>query len=120
MKGEAQLQSECVKWFRLAYPDDIIFAIPNGGSRNVVEAYNLKRQGVLAGVPDLFVARQNSNDLMGYGYVIGGLFVEMKYGKGKLTTQQDVMGKKLLEKGYAVAICRTFDEFKNTIDEYFN
>jgi len=31
------------------------FAIPNGGSRDVREARNLKRQGVKAGVPDLIV-----------------------------------------------------------------
>ena len=31
------------------------FAIPNGGSRDVREARNLKRQGVKTGVPDLVI-----------------------------------------------------------------
>ena len=44
---------------------DLIYAIPNGGSRNKIEAAHLKRQGVKAGVPDLFlpVARQGKHGL---------------------------------------------------------
>lgn len=32
-----------------------VFAVPNGGSRNLREAVNLKAQGVMAGVSDLIV-----------------------------------------------------------------
>jgi len=31
------------------------FAIPNGGSRHKLEAINLKREGVVSGVPDLCI-----------------------------------------------------------------
>ena len=35
-------------------PDVLWWHTPNGGSREVVEAVNLKRMGTLSGVPDLF------------------------------------------------------------------
>ena len=56
--GEHQLQVECVKWFRFQYPKlaNLLFAIPNGGLRNIKVATKLKAEGVLAGVPDLFLA----------------------------------------------------------------
>ena len=36
-------------------PDKLIFAVPNGGSRHIREAANLKRQGVKPGVSDVIV-----------------------------------------------------------------
>lgn len=44
-----------VKWFRLQFPKVMIFAIPNGGLRNVQTARKLKAEGVLSGVSDLYV-----------------------------------------------------------------
>ena len=50
---EHRLQVACVRWFRLQHPNVLIFAIPNGGQRNVVTAKRLKDEGVVAGVADL-------------------------------------------------------------------
>ena len=50
---EESIQVACVKWFRLQYPNLVIFAVPNGGSRNLYEAKNMKESGTLAGVADL-------------------------------------------------------------------
>ena len=50
-----------------------MFHIPNGGSRNKLEASNLKKQGVKAGVPDLFLP-------VGRGSY-HGLFIELKSAK---------------------------------------
>lgn len=50
-----------------------VFAIPNGGSRNKIEALNLKRQGVSAGVPDLFVVSRPP-----LAPECRGVFIEMK------------------------------------------
>ena len=44
-----------VQWFRRQFPAVRIFAIPNGGHRNVAVAGKLKAEGVSRGVPDLFV-----------------------------------------------------------------
>lgn len=89
-----------------------VFHIPNGGSRNAVEAANLKLQGVKPGVPDLFfpAARNDCH----------GLFIEMKAGKNKTTSAQKEWLKLLSDNGYMTAVCYGFDEAKAVIDTYFN
>lgn len=57
-KEEAEIQSDFfsqVKLFFPQIPDKLLFAVPNGGSRNKLEAINLKRQGVKAGVSDVIL-----------------------------------------------------------------
>ena len=55
---EARIQTEFFKLIPLYFPnipDKLIFAVPNGGSRHIREAANLKRQGVKSGVSDVIV-----------------------------------------------------------------
>ena len=52
---EHEIQVNCVNYFRLRYPKGLIFAIPNGGQRNVIVASKLKAEVVLSGVPDLHI-----------------------------------------------------------------
>ena len=52
-------QVTLIKWWALAckqfgIPEQLLFAIPNGGKRDVISAKLLKDEGVRAGVPDLF------------------------------------------------------------------
>jgi len=112
MKNEAQLQSECVKWFRLQYPHlkKLLFAIPNGGTRNKIEAVNLKRQGVVSGVADMFLSIGNM--------VFHGFYIEFKYGKNKVTQNQKEFLQAVYEQGYQFAVVRDFDTFKELIENY--
>lgn len=55
MKSEHEEQRDFVAWFRREHPGTRIFAIPNGGARNIVTATKLKLEGVCPGVPDLFI-----------------------------------------------------------------
>lgn len=52
-RDEANFQVGVVRFLRMA--GHYVFAVPNGGSRNVIEAANLKAQGVMAGVSDLIL-----------------------------------------------------------------
>jgi hypothetical protein len=106
--SEAVEQTHVVKY--CAFKKIPIFAIPNGGSRNKLEAKNLKMQGVKAGVPDLFipVARGNYH----------GLFIEMKYGKNKTTALQEEWLELLNKNGYCAAVCYGFDKAQTVIDWY--
>lgn len=51
--AEADFQIGVVHFLRRA--GHFVFAVPNGGSRNIIEAANLKAQGVMAGVSDLIL-----------------------------------------------------------------
>jgi len=58
-----------VVWFRARFQGVLILAVPNGGKRHPATARKLKAEGVVPGVPDLFVPEWN-------------LWVEMKRAKG--------------------------------------
>ena len=64
-----------VTWFRNTYPTVRIFAIPNGGLRAKTTASKLKAEGVVSGVPDLFIPKWN-------------LWIEMKRQKGSTTSKE--------------------------------
>ena len=57
---EAQEQTTLFQWAAMMsrfYPElALMHAIPNGGSRNPIEARNLRLQGVRAGIPDIWPA----------------------------------------------------------------
>lgn len=104
---ESQLQSACVKWFRLQYPDRVLFAIPNGGRRGKVEAAIMKGEGVLAGVADVFI--------MTSGNGVRGLFIEFKTETGRQSPEQKDFERKCYEWGYSYEIVRSFHDFKAAI-----
>ena len=83
-RSEATEQERVINWCGYnasEHPElKLIYHIPNGGSRNQLEAANLKRQGVKAGVPDLTLPVA----LKGYH----GLYIEMKFGKNETTEKQ--------------------------------
>jgi len=85
MESEHQEQKAFVKWFRATYKDYIIFAVPNGGSRNKFEAKRLKEEGLVSGVCDLIILMPNAKTL----------FVEFKRKKGGTIskTQKEFMNK---------------------------
>ena len=85
-------QAHLVMWFRRAYPDTLIFAIPNGGLRSKSQAMKLKVEGVVPGIPDLFVPEWK-------------LWIEMKKVKGGVVSkEQQLMIKYLQSVGYSVIV----------------
>ena len=107
---ESELQRACVRWFRLQYPGVLLFHIPNGGKRGAREAAMFKAEGVVAGIPDLFLAEAR------HGF--HGLFIEMKAGKNTATPAQKEMMGRLGRAGYLCAVCRSFDEFQIEVMKY--
>lgn len=111
---EAAEQSTLIDWSMHCHgkhPElDLLFHIPNGGSRNKREAANLKRQGVKSGVPDLFLPVPRG------GY--HGLFIELKYGKNKPTDAQRKWAAALNEQGYMAVVCYGFEDARDTIEKY--
>ena len=89
-----------------------MIAIPNGGKRNPREAARLKKQGVKAGVSDLFLPIPSNG--------FHGLWIELKNATGKATatTSQLEWGKKMLGQGYGFKVCHGATEAITAIEEY--
>lgn len=106
---EQKLQMACVKWFRLQYPDKILFAVNNnsfgsGISNARMGAIN-KACGVLAGVSDLILLHKGKS-----------YFIEMKYASGRQSPNQKAFQREVEAEGFTYKLIRTFDEFM----EYVN
>ena len=109
---EHQEQVAVITWFRLQHRQyaNYLFAIPNGGVRNIGTAVKLKKEGVLAGVPDLFLMIPKN------GY--HGLWIEMKVKGGRVSeSQKEFMGAATFM-GYPAVVCYGFDEAKKAINNY--
>ena len=111
---EAKLQSACLKWFRYQYPklSKILIAVPNGGSRNPIEAINLKSQGVTPGVADLLLLAPKNG--------FGCLCIEMKTDISKQSKIQFEWQIEAEKSGNKYVVCRSFDEFRKEINSYLN
>lgn len=109
---ESQLQIECVNWYRHEFPRqaNLLFSIPNGGLRNIRTARTMKAEGTRAGVSDLFFMKSHPK--------YAGLWIEMKSEKGVLSAEQREFHHDAIANGYAVAVCRSIDEFKSEIKSY--
>ncbi len=107
---ESKLQRSCVTWFRLQYPEYVLFAVPNGGYRNVKEAAIMKAEGVLAGVADLFLMLPRK------GY--SGMFIEMKYGLGKQSNEQIKFQTNSEEQGYKYVVANSLEGFMSEVNSY--
>ena len=108
---EHEIQVNCINYFRIRYPKGLIYAIPNGGQRNVIVASKLKAEGVLSGVPDLHIPIAKKG--------FHGLYIELKNSKaGKVSDNQKTIMEKLQSEGYRCEVCRSFDEFRNVVDNY--
>ena len=107
-----------MKWWGFAHqvykiPERLLFAIPNGGNRNVITAANLKAEGVRAGIPDLFLAVPRGG--------FGGLFIEMKKQKGgRVSDKQKTALSILEEQGYMAVVARGWSEARRTIENYLS
>ena len=89
----------------------LMFHIPNGGSRNKIEAHNLKLQGVKSGVPDICLPVPRS------GY--HGLYIELKRCQGgRVSDDQKGWISALRGQGYAAVVAKGFDEAVKVIKTY--
>ena len=86
-------QALVIQFMRRNYPEVLIFAIPNGGQRNAATGARLKAEGVVPGVPDLFIPAW-------------GLFIEMKTLTGKVSLEQKAMLSYLQSVGYSAIVAK--------------
>lgn len=114
---EAQEQKALFEWAAyslLKYPVLVLmYAIPNGGSRDKREAHNLRMQGVKAGVPDICLPVPRGK--------YHGMYIEMKRTTGgRLSGDQKIWLDLLNKQGYKAACCRGYGEAIQMIEWYLN
>lgn len=109
---ESKLQQKCIKWFRLQYRElsPLLFAVPNGGKRTVMEAKILKEEGVTPGVSDLILLVSR------HGY--NALCIEMKTPEGRQTITQQQWQRKAETHGNKYLVIRSFEQFVHAVNTY--
>lgn len=110
-REEESLQITFVDWFKMNYPDREIIHIPNGGSRNIIEAAKLKRMGTRKGALDLFFPEPMGS--------IPGLWIELKAPGKKKSKEQSEFAKKMYERRYIVQTCDRFEDCVSVAKQYF-
>lgn len=108
--SEDAFQEAVTKYMALAYPRILYFHVPNEGQRNVVAGSKLKRKGLKRGIPDCIIEAPRR------GY--HGLRVELKVKGNYLSDEQKEVLAYYNENGYYATMVRSFDEFREIVDEY--
>ena len=105
---ESDIQIACVRWFKLQYPRYVIFAVPNGGTRNKKEMIWMLREGILPGAADLAICGDRGKIL----------FVEMKTKTGKQNQNQKLFEQKVTELGFQYVVCRSLEDFMQVVKKW--
>ena len=112
---EHQIQSAFVEWVRLAEQQDerlkLLFAVPNGGKRNLITAIKLKKEGVKAGIPDIVFPLKTE--------AFNGLAIEFKKPKtGRKTKEQSDYMDLLVKYGWCAVVCTDAEEAIRVVKNY--
>ena len=114
---ESAHQAQVVEWSRWAYKTgkypllNMLHCSLNGVKLSGTQARIAKNQGMLSGVPDLFLPVPKN------GY--HGLFIEMKSEKGRLTENQQWFLTNAESVGYKTVVCYGSKEVIAAIQAYY-
>lgn len=114
---ESQEQMALFQWVGLSQakiPElRLLHHIPNGGSRNVVEAHNLRLQGVRKGVPDICLPVPSGQ--------YHGLYIELKRRiGGAVSDEQRGWLDALNRMGYRAVVCKGWESARDEILRYLH
>ena len=114
---ESAHQAQVIEWSRWAYKTgkypmlNMLHCSLNGVKLSGTQAKIAKGQGMLSGVPDLFLPVPKN------GY--HGLFIEMKSEKGRVTENQNWFLTNAESLGYKIAVCYSAKEAIAAIQAYY-
>ena len=115
-RAEPEYQMQCELFqhldeWEVDYPIlHFIHAIPNGLALAPRTAVKAKKQGVRAGIHDIFAPIKRGD--------VPGLYVEMKAGKNKMTPEQEAFARHLDGQGYQRAVCYSWTDAARIIVDY--
>src|SRR5690606_19623087 len=91
-------------------PNKLLLAVPNGGSRNIIEAKNLKAQAIKSGVSDVLLLISNKG--------FSCLCLEFKTPVGKQSDEQIEFEKQAEKVGNKYVVVRSVKEAIDTLKWY--
>ena len=106
---ESKLQIAVVNYIRMAYPDVLCFAVPNGGKRSIIEAAMMKKMGVLAGVSDLL--------LFWYGGM-GAIELKRPDKKAAMSDSQVGFAEQWTQRGGKFALCNSLETVQAALNSW--
>ena len=115
---ESAHQAQVVEWSKWAYKTgkypmlNMLHCSLNGVKLSGTQAKVAKGQGMLSGVPDLFLPVPKNG--------FHGLFIEMKSEKGRLTENQHWFLTNAESVGYKTAVCYSAKEAISAIQAYYD
>ncbi|RZL62081.1 MAG: VRR-NUC domain-containing protein [Pedobacter sp.] len=109
--SEAAMQAAVFQYFWNNHPVTRrrIFHVPNGGSRNKIEAVQLRAQGVVKGITDLICLGDK-----------GFFAIELKVNGGVVSTEQKEIHSLWRSLGHKVYVCWSYEETVEVINKEFN
>lgn len=127
MKNEDQLQAAAIQWARNTYPEirRLIWAVPNGGERNVVEGALKVATGMLEGVWDVHLFYRNQLHIFEFKWGANPLTKDRITKSGAKKYGQYEWGNIMKEQGAKLHVIRGTDDnngelglnvFKNIIN----
>ena len=114
---ESAHQQQVIEWARMAsrsakYPMlEMLHCSLNGVKLTKTQAVIAKSQGMLSGVPDLFLPVTRGK--------YHGLYIEMKHGSNTLTDNQKKFLQNAANVGFAVSVCYSAQEAIKRIEDYY-
>jgi hypothetical protein len=115
---EDNLQIACVRYFRLQYPQYLIFAFPAGfmfagdETKRARTGKRMKEMGYCVGTPDIHIPVPNR--------FYHGMYIEMKVKPNKPTDNQLSVMKELEKCGYKCVVCYSIESFMEEVNRYFD
>tara|TARA_R110000803_G_scaffold139356_1_gene206028 strand:- start:78 stop:491 length:414 start_codon:yes stop_codon:yes gene_type:complete len=117
--SESEEQSNLIEWAASQeniYPElKLLYAIPNQGGAGkaaIIRGQRMRREGMRKGIPDLCLPVSRGNFLT--------LYIEMKFGKGRLSPEQAQWISLLSSVGHNCQVCHSFEEGVNTLINYLS
>lgn len=112
---ESNEQQALFQWAKLMqgqHPDlKLLHAIGNGNARaSAIQGARMKREGVLAGVSDIFLPVARS--------LWHGLYIELKVKGGRVSDNQKWWIVETTKRGYLAVVCYGWIEAKGVIEGY--
>lgn len=115
---ESAYQQQVIEWSKWAYKTGkypllcLLHCSLNGVKLSKTQAGIAKAQGMLSGVPDLFLPVPRGK--------YHGLYIEMKHGDNTLTENQKKFLQNAANVGFAVSVCYSAQEAIKRIEDYYN